>query len=229
MHGLVLASIALSGLLIPLLLSLLEDSESRSDTSRQGPLPDLLAWGLSCWSSSLSQLRCRFLFSVSISEILARKWATVLLSQAEMSPLKALAVARLPDHFAETQYGKIPLIYRRVWRYVCAISSRLRHSLSQYSTNLCCGLLQSCYAPRTMFQVNVSAEKQTVTGRLKANRQQAEYSRSRSVISRNSRHESLRKQTSLLATTVLTPAYQANWVSRANKKFFRFRIPPTCC
>lgn len=36
-------------------------SESRSDTSRLGPPPDLLAWGLSCWSSSLSQLRCRFL------------------------------------------------------------------------------------------------------------------------------------------------------------------------
>lgn len=83
MEGLVLASNALSGLLIPLLLSLLEDcrtqdggrscdyvilqhhiyiyicsklekdkivneyfsvtSESRSDSSRQGPLPDLLA------------------------------------------------------------------------------------------------------------------------------------------------------------------------------------------
>lgn len=36
-------------------------SESRSDTSRLGPPTDLLAWGLSCWSSSLSQLRCRFL------------------------------------------------------------------------------------------------------------------------------------------------------------------------
>ena len=36
-------------------------SESKSDTTRLGPPPDLLAWGLSCWSSSLSQLRCRFL------------------------------------------------------------------------------------------------------------------------------------------------------------------------
>lgn len=43
MHGLVVATIALSGLLIPLLLSLLEDSESKSDTSKQGPPPDLLA------------------------------------------------------------------------------------------------------------------------------------------------------------------------------------------
>lgn len=43
MHGLVVATIALSGLLIPLLLSLLEDSESKSDTSRLEPPPDLLA------------------------------------------------------------------------------------------------------------------------------------------------------------------------------------------
>lgn len=69
MHGLVVATIALSGLLIPLLLSLLEDSESKSDTRRLGPPPDLLAWGLSCWSSSLSQLWCRFLLSVSISAV----------------------------------------------------------------------------------------------------------------------------------------------------------------
>lgn len=55
---------------MPLLLSLLEDSESKSVTSRHGPLPDLLAWGLSCWSSSLSQLRCRFLLSVSIASFL---------------------------------------------------------------------------------------------------------------------------------------------------------------
>lgn len=36
-------------------------SESKSVTSRLGPPPNLLAWEVSCCSSSLSQLRCRFL------------------------------------------------------------------------------------------------------------------------------------------------------------------------
>lgn len=37
-------------------------SESKSVTSRLGPPPSLLAWGLSCWSSSLSHRRCLFLW-----------------------------------------------------------------------------------------------------------------------------------------------------------------------
>lgn len=43
MHGLAVTTIALSGLLMLLLLSLLEDSESKSGISRLEPPPDFLA------------------------------------------------------------------------------------------------------------------------------------------------------------------------------------------
>lgn len=43
MHGLAVTTTGPSGLLIPLLLSLLEDSESKSDTTREEAPPDLLA------------------------------------------------------------------------------------------------------------------------------------------------------------------------------------------
>lgn len=67
-------------------------SESKSDTSRLGPPPDLLAWGLSCCSSSLSQLWCRFLgkckmegtvlwvqkkwVNIKVKELVWQKWCT---------------------------------------------------------------------------------------------------------------------------------------------------------
>lgn len=113
MHGLAVTTMARSGLLVPLLLSLLEDSESKSDTSRLGPPPpNLLAWGLSCWSSSLSQLRCRFLLSVSISAVLTGVlWQKErFFSEPRRGVLRLWLVLQLHDHFAEPQNGILTFI-----------------------------------------------------------------------------------------------------------------------